>query len=151
MSLAIRKAEAADCPQMLELIKELAAYERAPGEVTVSMEEFVEAGFGAMPVWEAFVAEWDSRIVGISLFYIRYSTWKGRRLYLEDIIVTEHMRGQGIGRLLFDKTLKLCSDRKYNGMVWQVLEWNEPAINFYRKYGATFDNEWVNVSLGIRI
>lgn len=151
MSIAIRKAEATDCPQMLELVKELAAYERAPDEVTVSIEEFVGAGFGPSPVWEAFVAEWDGRIVGISLFYIRYSTWKGRRLYLEDIIVTENMRGQGIGRLLFDETLKLCKDRKYSGMVWQVLEWNEPAINFYQKYGATFDNEWMNVSLAIRI
>src|SRR5690606_14175017 len=116
----------------------------------VSMEEFVEAGFGSSSVWEAFVAELDGHIVGISLFYIRYSTWKGRRLYLEDIVVTEHMRGQGVGKRLFDETLKLCKDRKYSGMVWQVLEWNEPAINFYKKYGATFDNEWVNASLDCR-
>ncbi len=151
MSTSIRKAEAGDCLQMLELVKELAVYERAPDEVTVSIEEFVDAGFGLSPVWEAFVAELDGRIVGISLFYIRYSTWKGRRLYLEDIIVTESMRGQGIGKQLFEATLKLCKDKKYSGMVWQVLEWNEPAINFYRKYGATFDNEWVNVSLDVRI
>jgi len=150
MNIVIRKADAADCPQMLELVKELAVYERAPDEVTVSMEEFVEAGFGPSPVWEAFVAELDSRIVGISLFYIRYSTWKGRRLYLEDIIVTENLRGQGVGKRLFDETMKLCRERKYSGMVWQVLEWNEAAINFYRKYGVTFDNEWVNVSLDFR-
>ena len=147
-SIVIRKAEAADCPQMLELIKELAVYEREPTAVTVSMEEFIESGFGPSPVWEAFVAASDDgHIVGLSLFYIRYSTWKGRRLYLEDIVVTEHMRGQGIGKLLFEKTLQLCEERNYSGMVWQVLEWNEPAINFYRKYGATFDNEWINVSL----
>ncbi len=149
MNVTIRKAEVADCPQMLELIKELAAYEQAPDEVTVSMAEFMDAGFGNSPVWEAFVAEVEERIVGISLFYIRYSTWKGRRLYLEDIIVTEIMRGKGIGESLFDETVKLCRDRKYSGMVWQVLEWNEPAINFYRKYRADFDNEWVNVSLDI--
>ncbi len=111
------------------------------------MEEFVDAGFGDAPVWEAFVATADGQLVGISLFYIRYSTWKGRKLYLEDIIVTESMRGKGIGKLLFDETWKLCKERQYSGMVWQVLDWNEPAINFYKKYGATFDNGWVNVSL----
>jgi len=147
MNITIRKAEATDCPQMLKLVKELAMYERAPEEVTVSMEEFVDAGFGDQPVWEAFVAEVDGRIVGISLFYIRYSTWKGRRLYLEDIVVTEPMRGKGIGKLLFEETWELCKERNYSGMAWQVLEWNEPAIQFYKKYGATFDEEWVNVSL----
>lgn len=143
----IRKATAADCPELLELVNELARYERAPDEVTVSLDEFVDAGFGVCPIWEAFVAEVDGRIVGMSLFYIRYSTWKGRRLYLEDIVVTEHMRGKGLGKLLFDETWELCRTRKYSGMVWQVLEWNEPAIRFYKKYGATFDSEWVNVSI----
>lgn len=147
MNIAIRKAKVTDCPQIMELVRELAIYERAPDEVTVSMAEFIEAGFGPFPVWEAFVAEVDNVVVGISLFYIRYSTWKGRRLYLEDIIVTERMRGKGIGKALFDETLELCKNRGYSGLVWQVLEWNEPAINFYRKYGATFDEEWVNVSL----
>lgn len=147
MNVVIRKAAAADCPQMLELVRELALYEKAPDEVTVSLAEFIDAGFGNTPVWEAFVAEMGRDIVGISLFYIRYSTWKGRRLYLEDIVVTESMRGKGIGKLLFDETWKLCRERKYSGMVWQVLEWNEPAINFYKKYGATFDGEWVNVSM----
>ncbi len=146
-NITIRKAQASDCPQMLELVKELARYEKAPDEVTVSMDEFIDAGFGDSPVWEAFVAETDGRIVGISLFYIRYSTWKGRRLYLEDIVITESMRGNGIGKRLFDRTLELCKERQYSGMVWQVLDWNEPAINFYKKYGATFDNEWVNVSI----
>jgi len=149
MKTIIRKAGAADCPQMLELINELAQYEKAPDAVTVSMEEFVAAGFGDRPVWEAFVAEVDDRIVGISLFYIRYSTWKGRRLYLEDIVVTESMRGKGIGKLLFEETWKLCRDRRYSGMVWQVLEWNEPALNFYKKYGATFDAEWINASMEV--
>lgn len=147
MNIIIRKAVVADCPQILALVRELALYERAPDEVTVSLSEFIDAGFGAAPVWEAFVAETDGHIVGISLFYIRYSTWKGRRLYLEDIVVTESMRGKGIGKLLFDETWKLCRERNYSGMVWQVLEWNEPAINFYKKYGATFDGEWMNVSL----
>jgi len=149
--MVIRKAEPEDCPQMLELVRELAVYERQPDAVTVSMEEFVDAGFGPQPVWEAFVAEVELEnqpiIVGISLFYIRYSTWKGRRLYLEDIVVTEKMRGRGIGKQLFDRTLELCKQRGYNGMVWQALDWNEPALAFYRKYGANFDNEWINISL----
>lgn len=143
----IRRAVAADCPQMLELVKELARYEREPDAVTVSMDEFIDAGFGSHPVWEAFVAESGGRIVGISLYYIRYSTWKGRRLYLEDIVVTESMRGRGIGKLLFEQTLDLCKTRGYNGMVWQVLDWNTPAIEFYKKYGASFDSEWLNVSV----
>ncbi|HLW49387.1 MAG TPA: GNAT family N-acetyltransferase [Sphingobacteriaceae bacterium] len=151
MKMVIRKAEPEDCPQMLELVRELAVYERQPDAVTVSMEEFVDAGFGPQPVWEAFVAEVELEnqpiIVGISLFYIRYSTWKGRRLYLEDIVVTEKMRGRGIGKQLFDRTLELCKQRGYNGMVWQALDWNEPALAFYRKYGANFDNEWINISL----
>lgn len=148
-AVTIRPAVAADCPQLLELIKELARYERQPDAVTVSMAEFVDAGFGNHPVWEAFVAECAGRIIGISLFYIRYSTWKGRRLYLEDIVVTESMRGQGIGKLLFEQTLALCKTRGYQGMVWQVLDWNTPAINFYEKYGASFDGEWLNVSIEV--
>ena len=132
---------------MLELIRELARYEKAPDAVTVSLDEFIDAGFGSQPVWEAFVAEADGIIVGMSLFYIRYSTWKGRRLYLEDLIVTERMRGQGIGKKLFDETLRLSRHRQYAGMYWQVLDWNEPAIKFYQQYGATFDAEWLNVSI----
>lgn len=151
MSVRIRKAIREDCPRLLELITELAVYERQPDAVTVSMEEFEESGFGAHPVWEAFVAEQTingkQEVVGMSLFYIRYSTWKGRRLYLEDIIVTESMRGQGIGKQLFDTTWQLCQERRYSGMVWQALDWNEPALNFYRKYNAEFDYEWVNISL----
>lgn len=146
-AIIIRKAKQEDCPQLLTLIRELALYERSPHEVTVSLTEFEDAGFGERPVWEAFVAVKDGIIQGLALYYIRYSTWKGRRLYLEDLIVTEEFRGQGIGKKLFDEVLNECKDKKYNGMVWQVLEWNEPAINFYKKYNAEFDNQWVNVSL----
>lgn len=143
----IRPAIAADCPQMMLLIQELAAFELAPEEVTVSLEEFVDAGFGSQPVWSAFVAENQGQLVGLSLFYIRYSTWKGRRLYLEDLIVTADMRGQGIGKLLFDQTLAYSRAQGYQGMVWQVLDWNKPAIEFYKKYQASFDPSWVNVSI----
>ncbi len=143
----IRQAVITDCPRMLELIKELAVFEKAPNEVTVSLSEFEDAGFGSNPVWGAFVAEIDHEVVGISLYYTRYSTWKGRRLYLEDLIVTESMRGLGIGKLLFDKTLAYGKQCGFHGMVWQVLDWNEPAIKFYEKYKADFDPEWINVSI----
>ncbi|MGU3375961.1 N-acetyltransferase family protein [Chryseobacterium sp. M5A1_1a] len=143
----IRKAVQKDCTSMLDLIKELAEYEKALHEVTVTLDEFIEDGFGKSPVWGAFVAELDSEIVGISLYYDRYSTWKGRRLYLEDLVVTERMRGRQIGKLLFDATLEHGKSNQYSGMVFQVLNWNEPAINFYKKYIPKFDNEWLNVSI----
>ncbi len=147
MECHIRPAVAADCPKMMDLIHELAHFEKAPQEVTVSTEEFIDAGFGKSPVWGAFVAEIDHTIVGIALYYIRYSTWKGRRLYLEDLIVTESYRGKGIGRLLLDKTIAYARTKNYSGMMWQVLDWNEPAIKFYEKYQAHFDGEWINVNL----
>lgn len=146
-SILIRKAVAADCPRLLELVQELAEYEKAPQEVTVTLEHFVESGFGANPVWWAFVAEVDGQVQGFALYYIRYSTWKGQRMYLEDILVTESMRGKGLGKLLFDQLIVEAKERKLNGIVWQVLEWNEPAIQFYKKYDAAFDPEWVNCSI----
>ena len=143
----IREAREEDCPRILELVKELALYEKAPDEVTVTLEEMIECGFGNKPVWSSLIAEVDGVIVGIALHYDRYSTWKGRRLYLEDLIVTESMRGSGLGKKLLDELINYARENKYNGMVWQVLDWNEPAINFYKKYNADFDGEWVNVSI----
>ncbi|MBS1744511.1 MAG: GNAT family N-acetyltransferase [Bacteroidetes bacterium] len=148
MNTTIRPAEKKDCERMMELIRELALYEKAPEEVTVSFDHFVESGFGAHPVWWAFLAELDGKVEGFALYYIRYSTWKGQRLYLEDLLVTEKLRGQGIGKLLFDRLLEVCKEKKYSGMVWQVLDWNEPAINFYKKFdGVKFDGEWLNCSI----
>jgi GNAT superfamily N-acetyltransferase len=148
--IVIRKAMREDCTSMMQLIHELAVYEKAPEEVTVDFDHFVESGFGENPVWYAFVAEAKNKVVGFALYYIRYSTWKGQRMYLEDILVNEPWRGKGIGKLLFDQLIEEAKEKKLKGMVWQVLEWNEPAINFYRKYkGVVFDNEWVNCSLPI--
>lgn len=147
MEVQLRKAQKEDCPRLLELVKELAEYEKAPKEVTVSIGEFESAGFGENPVWEAYVAEIGGQVVGMALYYIRYSTWKGRRLYLEDIIVTEKHRGQGLGKLLFDKVLNISKEKGYSGMVWQVLDWNEPAINFYKKYNTTIEDGWLNASI----
>src|SRR6476620_6175625 len=147
MSVSIRKAVREDCKRILELVQELAEYERAPQEVTVTLSHFEESGFGPNPVWWALVAEENNRIEGFALYYIRFSTWKGQRMYLEDFLVTEKMRGRGIGRLLFEELIKEGKAKKLNGIQWQVLEWNEPAINFYKKYNASFDAEWVNCSI----
>ena len=147
MEITIRRAVKEDCARLLELIRELAAYEKAPQEVTVTMEHFVESGFGARPVWWAFVAEVDGVIQGFALWYVRFSTWKGQRMYLEDFYVTQEMRGKGLGKLLFDKIITEAKEQKFHGIMWQVLEWNEPAINFYKKYNAAFDGEWINCGI----
>lgn len=148
MNTIIRPAEKKDCERMMELIHELALYEKAPEEVTVGFDHFVESGFGSAPVWSAYVAEVDGKVAAFALYYIRYSTWKGQRLYLEDLLVTEQLRGKGIGKLLFDKLLHTCKEKNYSGMVWQVLDWNEPAINFYKKYdGVVIDGGWLNCSI----
>lgn len=149
MKIVIRKAKREDCPRILELVKELAEFERAPKEVTVSEEHFEKSGFGSRPVWWAFVAEVDGRVEGFALYYIRFSTWKGQRMYLEDLLVTEKMRGKGLGKMLFDQLIKEAKRRNLNGIQWQVLEWNETAINFYKKYEAAFDAEWINCAVTV--
>ena len=148
--VSVRRAVKEDCQSMMRLIHELAVYEKAPGEVTVDFDHFVESGFGKNPVWWAFVAEIDGMTVGLALYYIRYSTWKGQRMFLEDILVNEPFRGKGIGKLLFDRLIEEARERKLAGISWQVLKWNEQGINFYKKYkGISFDSEWVNCSLSL--
>lgn len=150
MEIRIRKAIKADCPQLMDLIRELAVFEKAPDEVTVSPQHFENSGFGDQPVWWALVAEdqESKAIVAMALYYVRYSTWKGQRLYLEDLIVSENCRGKGIGKQLFDQLIELAKKEGYSGMVWQALDWNTPALDFYRKYDANLDSGWVNCSLG---
>lgn len=154
MNSTIRRAEWEDCARIMELVHELAVFEKAPQEVTVSMEHFIESGFGPNPVWWAFVAEVPEAtsptgklVIGFALYYIRYSTWKGQRMYLEDLLVTESWRGKGVGALLFERLFEEARNRQLNGIAWQVLEWNEPAIKFYKKLNATLDGEWINCAV----
>jgi GNAT superfamily N-acetyltransferase len=147
MNITLKVAKKQDCPRLIELVNELAVFEKLPDEVTVSLQEFEDAGFGNNPVWKAFVAIDNDVIIGFALYYVRFSTWKGRRVYLEDFIVTEEYRGKGIGKLLFEQIIKETKELGYSGMVWQVLDWNQPAIKFYNKYEATIEAGWLNASL----
>ena len=147
MSIIIRDAIREDVPTMFELIKELALYEKAPEQVTNTVEQMYVDGFGNNPIFETIVLEVESEIVGMALYYFRYSTWKGKRLYLEDLIVSETMRGRGLGEKLLESVIEKARQTACTGLMWQVLDWNEPAINFYKKFGAKFDEEWVNVNI----
>jgi GNAT superfamily N-acetyltransferase len=143
----IREGKKEDVTAALNLVKELAHYEKAPDEVEVTVEEMENWGFGNEKVFDFFVAEINGKITGLALYYYKYSTWKGKCLFLEDIIVTESLRGQGIGKLLFEEVVKVAKKENVRRMEWQVLEWNEPAINFYNKYNSILDAEWVNCKL----
>ena len=147
MIIKIREGQKEDLARILELIKELAIYEKALHEVTNTVEMMEEDGFGDHPVFGFFVAESEANIIGLALYYYRYSTWTGKRLYLEDIIVTQQERGKGVGKLLFERTIEKAKEEGCRGLTWQVLDWNEPAINFYKKYNAKFDGEWINCHL----
>lgn len=145
--IVIREGIRVDLPRVLELIEELAEYERAAHEVSNTLNMMETDGFGPNPIYGFFVAEEERIIHGLSLYYYRYSTWKGKRLYLEDIIVTQSHRGKGIGKELFDITMKKALTENCTGMMWQVLEWNKSAIEFYKKYNARLDSEWINCHL----
>jgi len=143
-NITIRKAQAKDVQAIHAMIKALALYEKAPDEVEVTVKELEKDGFGPSPAYRCIVAEKDDEVVGFALYFIRYSTWKGRCVYLEDFLVNEEFRGLGIGGLLFDEMISIAKQLKVRLMTWQVLDWNEPAIGFYKKYNAEFDGEWLN-------
>ncbi|RDC65986.1 GNAT family N-acetyltransferase [Adhaeribacter pallidiroseus] len=147
MNISIRPGTLADLPQVYALIQELAVFEKAPQEVTNTLAELQEDGFGANPVYEFLVAEADDTVVGLCLYYMAYSTWKGRMLYLEDLVITETYRRYGIGKKLFRAFAKRALDLQVKRLKWQVLEWNEPAIKFYRSLNANLDAEWVNCNM----
>jgi GNAT superfamily N-acetyltransferase len=147
MQITTRKTTKQDVPEILSLIKELAAYERAPQEVTITPADLEEDGFGNRPLFEAILAEHDGKVAGMAFYFISYSTWKGRCLFLEDIIVKLEHRNKGIGKVLFDKVIEKAKEINAKRLQWQVLEWNEPAIEFYKKYKANIDPEWLNCKL----
>jgi len=149
-AITIRDGRKEDVPRVLELIRELAHYEKADDEVENTVARLEEDGFGDTPLYFVMVAELDGAIIGMSLCYFRYSTWKGKSLFMEDIIVSEAARGKGAGAKLFEATLAKARHTGSTQVCWQVLDWNQPAINFYKKYNATFDKEWLNCTVRVR-
>ena len=145
--IKIRKGEKKDLPLILELIKELAEYENSLHQVSITLKELEDDGFNSKPYYYFLVAEKDDEIIGMSFYWIRYSTWKGKFLFLEDFIVRKKYRRVGVGRALFNATIKVCQKLKLNGMCWQVLDWNNPAIEFYKKYNSEISNDWLNGKL----
>jgi len=144
MNTNIRPALRHDVPQILKLVKELAIYEKAPDEVINTEKQMLKDGFGDSPLFKCIIAENAENIIGFALCYFRYSTWKGKCLYLEDLYVIEDYRKKGVGQLLFNEVIELAKKEECKRVNWQVLEWNDPAIKFYEKNKAGFDKEWWN-------
>lgn len=140
----IRKANRSDAKAIHELIVELATFENAPNQVSVTVEELAEDGFGPDPAYQCIVAESNAHVVGFALYYMRYSTWKGRCVYLEDFLVKKEKRSLGIGDLLFKEILSISEKLNVRLITWQVLDWNVSAIKFYDRYNSVFDSEWLN-------
>jgi GNAT superfamily N-acetyltransferase len=140
--MIIRLAKPEDMKAVLELIKELATFEQEPEAVIVTENDLQRDGFSAQPLFRCFVAEIETKIVGIALFYYRYSTWKGKTIHLEDLIVTEKYRGQNIGNLLYKKVLEQAYNEGVKRVEWAVLDWNKTAIDFYEKSGAKVLSDW---------
>ena len=147
MEFLIRKAKATDMSKVLDLIVELAIFEKEPLAVEISVDDLIRYGIGSSSDFDCFVAEADNDIVGIALVYTGFSTWKGRVLHLEDLIVSKNMRGKGVGSALLDRVVKHASDLKVKRVSWEVLDWNTPAIQFYEAKGADVKRDWDVVHL----
>ena len=144
MDIDIRKGIKKDLPQVLSLIKELAEYEKSLHQVDVTLEQLEKDGFDGHPHYYLLVAEEKEEIIGVCFYFIRYSTWKGKVLFLEDFVVKEEYRRKGIGRMLFEETIRIANKENMDGLHWQVLDWNTPALNFYKKYNASISSAWLN-------
>ncbi|HEX9980004.1 MAG TPA: GNAT family N-acetyltransferase [Flavobacterium sp.] len=140
--MIIREGKKEDMAAVLKLITELAVFEREPEAVVVTVADLERDGFGDKPLFHTFVAEADGEIAGIALFYYRYSTWKGKTLHLEDLIVTEKMRGSGLGFALYSEIIKHGKKDNVRRIEWNVLDWNTPAIDFYQRTGAKILEDW---------
>lgn len=147
--IEIRKARIEDVPAIYDLVKELALFEKAPDEVSSSFDDFIQNGFQENPIFASNLIFFEGKLAGFALWYFRFSTWKGKRLYLEDLYIKEEFRSLGLGKMLLDETVLEAKRTQCTGMMWQVLDWNEPAIQFYSKYGVKFDAGWLNVHLDL--
>ncbi|WGD36081.1 GNAT family N-acetyltransferase [Olleya sp. YS] len=147
MTFTIRFAEKKDVSAILDLIKELAVFEKEPDAVIVTKEDLLEHGFGQHPLFTCFVAEKNDAIVAIALIYLRFSTWKGKTVHLEDLIVKDEFRGEGLGTMLLDEVIKYGYSLGAKRICWEVLDWNEPAIKFYESKGVTLLKDWYLVQM----
>ncbi|WBL25932.1 GNAT family N-acetyltransferase [Zunongwangia sp. HGR-M22] len=147
MKIEVRKAAKEDMPAVLRLIKELAEFEKEPDAVEVSVADLERDGFGEHPLFECFIAETDGKIEGMALFYYRYSTWKGKTIHLEDLVVSEAYRGKGLGSALYNKVIEYSKAQGCKRTEWVVLDWNTNAIEFYKNSGATVFDEWRTVQM----
>ncbi|MEM7185389.1 MAG: GNAT family N-acetyltransferase [Bacteroidota bacterium] len=147
MDIQIRNATEKDMPQVLDLIVELAVFEKEPDAVQITVEDLVSAGYGPQPSFTCFVAEVKGTIVGMALVYFRFSTWAGKTVHLEDLVVKEAMRGKGVGDALYARVMEYANDEGVNRVNWMVLGWNKGAIRFYERTGATVLDEWWQVEM----
>jgi GNAT superfamily N-acetyltransferase len=147
--IELRRATREDIPRIFELVKELALFEKAPEEVTATLADYEVNGFGENPLFGAYLAFYQGKLAGFALWYFRFSTWKGKRFYLEDLYVKDEFRGLGIGKQLIEICFEEAKITNCTGMMWQVLDWNTPAIEFYKQYDAKFDGEWINVNVNL--
>ena len=141
--MIIRKGTPTDMAAVLNLIKELAIFEKEPNAVVITVDDLLRDGFGESPLFHTFVAEVDNQIIGTALYYYRYSTWKGRTIHLEDLIVKEDKRGSGAGFALYSEVIRQGKRDNVRRIEWNVLDWNTPAIEFYEKSGARILNDWL--------
>ena len=147
MNFTLRLAEKTDMKSVLDLITELAVFEREPDAVEITVDDLIRDGFSNPPKFRVYVAEQENTIIGIALFYERFSTWKGRTLHLEDLIVTESKQKIGAGKALYTAVLKYAYDHNFNRVAWEVIDWNSNAIDFYKSTGATYLNNWSVVQM----
>jgi GNAT superfamily N-acetyltransferase len=148
-NITIRKAQKKDCKAVFDLSRELAHHHNLMQYVTICYEDFEAWGFSENPTWWAYIAEYQGKIVGFALYYVRFATWRGRVLYLEDFFIQDHMRGKGIGKMLFNALIEEAKTQKMVAINWQVMKWNNAAISFYKNYETQFDEERVYCSLTI--
>lgn len=149
MDFKIREAKEEDVPEILQLINELAIFEKEPEAVVIKEETLIKYGFSDEAFFLCYVAEFRNEVIGMALFYPRFSTWKGKSIHLEDLIVRQSMRGKGIGRALLDKVVEFAKAQKLLRVEWVVLDWNKPAVEFYKNYGANVMKEWNTVHLSL--